>query len=197
MLQQNTTVEPTANETPSADKMYPHCGIQEYHLEPGKALYAGVYDDTGVIRLSNVPATPQFAEDPDMPRGEVPFEAFVETAEGRNWLTHLLFEAVDETRWFGDVPRQCRPVAPINEQAEIQQYDTRDEHSTYFQRTDGEHVSFIVGKQPYKDIRFDVATRVDDESVYHQVVTLSYAEGRLLRDLLNRPEVAALLDQEV
>jgi len=167
--------------------MHPVENIDEILLDPKKALYAGLYRDTGAIRLSNIPVTPVYAEDPDAPVGHDPVEAFVETVEGRHWLAHLLFEA---QRYTSD------EIAPIDHLAEMKRFDNRSEHAITFQRTSGERVSFIVGKRPEQDVQLMVDTPYDGESAFHQLVKLSYAEARLLRDLLNRPEVVAVLDQE-
>jgi hypothetical protein len=62
-----------------------------------------------------------------------------------------------------------------------------------FNRTDGERVSLIVGKHPHPEVILTVPTEIyENEGPVREQMTLSYAEARVLRDLLN----AAQLDQE-
>lgn len=174
-------------------KIYQREGIDEYILDEQKALYAAVYDDTGVVRLSNVPINPVFSEDPTVPRGDVPFEVFLTTPQERYWLTHALFEAERETRWFGEIPRQYVPIAPIDQQHEISRLDSPWEHTMILQRTNGEQVSMTVGKRPHPEVIVTVSTEIyENEGPCREQISLSIGEARHLRDLLN----AAQLDHE-
>ncbi|HEX6483143.1 MAG TPA: hypothetical protein VF043_30230 [Ktedonobacteraceae bacterium] len=75
----------------------------------------------------------------------------------------------------------------------MRRFDSPYEHSIIFNRTDGERDSPVMGKGHHPEVTLTVSTEVyENESPDRERMTLSYAEARLLRDLLN----AAQLDQE-
>lgn len=76
------------------------------------------------------------------------------------------------------------------------QFATNIEHTLVFARPNGEVVNLAV--QHYgttHEVTLMVFSDEHTDTIKEQI-TLSYHETRLLRDLLNRPEVQVILDRE-
>jgi hypothetical protein len=170
---------------------YPCNDVEELLLDEAKPLYAACFHETGNIRIGNHPTQPVFLEN-DAPRGNPPFEAVLTTPFERHLLMSLLIDAERYTR--------SDEMPAIDPAREITHYNGGLEYGLEVHRANGDRVSFNVGVPPMREVLLAVETNypddLGDDYIAHEQISLSYAEVRHLRELLNRPEVVKLLDQE-